>query len=136
MKNTSSFLGAKQSTSLSLIIHQIVQISDPEKILLLAASFDYQLTENIFMKNPVQQYRGNRYNLLILSEVQPKNSLSKLELKLMERMLDHRNVQFAVIDIIEFNKEVETGDSYWRYILLNAMLSYDKGQIPLANPYL
>ena len=129
-------MGAKQSTSLSIIIHQIVQISDPEKILLLAASFDYQLTENIFMKNPVQQYRGNRYNLLILSEVQPKNSLSKLELKLMERMLDHRNVQFAVIDIIEFNKEVETGDSYWRYILLNAMLSYDKGQIPLANPYL
>jgi hypothetical protein len=72
---------------------------------------------------------------LILKDVPEKTALAKLEIKLRHRMRDHKNFQFTMMDITEFNKEVDAGDEYYRYILLNAMLSYDKGYIPFAFPY-
>jgi hypothetical protein len=109
MKNTSSFLGTKQSQSFPSIIQEIVRLSDPEKILLLSASCIYQLTENIFLKKPVGQFLGNQYDLLILSDVQEKSVLAKLEIDLMQKLCDHKNFRFVIMDMTEFNKKVEAG---------------------------
>jgi hypothetical protein len=134
MKIYSSWKMKDQNLSLRTVIDEIVQKADPEKILLLSASFEYQITENIFQKNPVEQSLGNRYELLILSEAQERNSSVKKEIELLQQLGNHKNIRFVVMDIAEFNKEVETGSLYWRYILLNAMLCYDKGTVPMAAP--
>ena len=126
--------GLNQQEGLVPLIHEIVRIADPEKILLLSAGYDYLLTENIFSKNPIQTFHGNRYNLLILSKGKEKKSLATLEMVLMSLLNDRRNLQLCIMDIDEFNVQAEAGDEYLEYILLNAMIWYDKGRIPLATP--
>jgi hypothetical protein len=136
MKNESPVDGIKRAVGLASIIHDIVRIADPEKIFLLSASFDYQLTENIFVKNPVQVFRGSHYNLLVLSEGKQKKSLVELEIMIHTKLSDQGNLQIQLRDIHEFNEKLEAGDEYAGFILLNAMLCYNKGRFPLADPKL
>jgi len=57
---------SKQTGKLASIIEEIVHIADPEKILLLSVTYNYQLKENIFIKNPMKDYSGVCYDLLAL----------------------------------------------------------------------
>jgi hypothetical protein len=122
-----------QGSSLHSVIRYIIRISNPEKILLLSASYTYLFTENIFQKKPLLQIQGNRYELMILSSVHDKTELTALGQKLKQSMF-HRKFLFTLMDIAEFNKKVEAGDEYLNHILLHAMMSYDNGRIPLAFP--
>jgi hypothetical protein len=126
--------GPSQTDSLQFIIREIVRIADPEKILLLSASYNYQLTETIFIKNPVQDFRESRYDILVLSDGRAKKSLAEQEIMIISRMIRFRNLQLHLMDIHEFNKGVEAGNEFENFILLNAMLSFDKGEIPLSDP--
>ncbi len=134
MKTKSFQPGFIQSGELRSIIREIVLISDPEKILLLSATYDYLITENIYMKNSVQELRGNQYNLLILSNDKEKKILSKHKILLNCLSKDRRNLQLQVMDIKEFNDDLISGKEYANHILLNAMIWYDKGDVPLAFP--
>ncbi|HXB29845.1 MAG TPA: hypothetical protein VNW49_08505 [Puia sp.] len=134
MKTKSFQPGFIQSGGLRSIIREIVLISDPEKILLLSATYDYLITENIYIKNLVQELRGNQYNLLILSNDKEKKILSKHKILLYCLSKDRRNLQLQVMDIKEFNDDLISGKEYANHILLNAMIWYDKGDVPLAFP--
>lgn len=123
-----------RTKNLDGIIQEIVRVADPEKILLISARYDYQLTENIFVKNPVQTTQSCHYNLLVLTEEKEKKSLIRQELILTSYQNAQKNLQLHIMNIHEFNKQVETGDEYLGFILLNAMLWYDKGRIPLSDP--
>ncbi len=116
------------------IIREIVYLSDPEKILLISASFEYLITESIYYKNAVQELTGKHYNLLVLSTVKEKKSLLENEIALNSRFKDRRNLQFQVMDIFRFNEDVKSGNEQANYILANAMLWYDKERVPLVFP--
>lgn len=134
MKTPSTIKEINQTEGLSTLIREIVRIADPEKILLLSACYDYHLKESIFIKNPVQEYKSSHYDLLILSDIRNKKLLAKKDMMTMARLFDCRNLQFNLMDIHEFNKKVEAGDEFENFILLNAMLCYDKGGILLSDP--
>jgi hypothetical protein len=134
MKTKSFQSGFMQGGKLHSIIREIVLISDPEKILLLSATYDYLVTENIYMKHTVQELRGNQYNLLILSNDKEKKSLTKHKIFLYGLSKDRRNLQLQVIDIKEFNDDLVSGKEYANHVLLSAMIWYDKGEVPLAFP--
>jgi hypothetical protein len=134
MKSKSFFERTKHTGSLPLIIQEIVRVSDPEKILLLSASYNFQLTENIFQKNPVQEFSNSHYDLLVLSGNSEKKSMAEREIMLISKLINFPDLQIHLMDIKEFNKGVESGDEFENYILLNAILSYYKGQIPFADP--
>jgi hypothetical protein len=134
MKTQSFQSGFVQSGGLRSIVQEIVLFSDPEKILLLSATYDYLVTENIYMKNMVQELRGNQYSLLILSNDKEKKSLTKHKILLYGLSKDRRNLQLQVMDIKEFNDDLISGKEYANHVLLNAMIWYDKGEVPLAFP--
>ena len=134
MKAQSFFGGPMRTEGLSAIIREIVRIADPEKILLLSASYDYQLTENIFIKNPVEVYKGGQYDLLVLTDGREKKSLAEQEIKIYARLKDYRNLGLHLMSVHEFNEHVEAGEEFENFILLNAMLSYDRERIQLASP--
>ncbi len=132
MKTQSFQSGFVQGGRLSSIINEIVLIADPEKILLLSATYDYLVTENIYMKHTVQELRGSQYNLLILSNDKEKKSLTKHKILLYGLSKDRRNLQLQVVDIKEFNNDLISGKEYANHVLSNAMVWYDKGEVPLA----
>jgi hypothetical protein len=134
MKRNLSYESYLKSQGLSSIIREIVYVSDPEKILLLSASFEYLITESIYYKNAVQELTNKHYNLLILSNEKEKKSLVKNEMALNSRFKDRRNLQFLIMDIFKFNEDLKSGNEQANYILSNAMLWYDKEQVPLAFP--
>jgi hypothetical protein len=134
MKRNLSYESSFKSQGLSSIIREIVYVSDPEKILLLSASFEYLITESIYYKNAVQELTSKHYNLLILSNEKEKKSLVKNEMALNSRFKDRRNLQFLIMDIFKFNEDLKSGNEQANYILSNAMLWYDKEQVPLAFP--
>jgi hypothetical protein len=128
---TKSFRSEHTGGGLYSIIREIVLISDPEKILLLSATYDYFLTENIYANNTVQELRGNHYSLLILSHDKEKKSLAEQEILLYSLLKNRKNLQLQVMDINEFNDDLIAGNEFANHILLNAMLWYDKGEVPL-----
>jgi len=134
MKTKSFQSGYLQGGGLSSIIREIVLMSDPEKILLLSATYDYLITENIYMKNMVQEFRGNHYNLLILSNDKEKKSMAKHKILLYCLSKDRRNLHLQVMDINEFNDDLVSGKEFANHIVSNAMIWYDKGTVPLAFP--
>ncbi len=134
MKTQSFQSGFVQGGRLSSIVSEIVLISDPEKILLLSATYDYLVTENIYMKHTVRELRGSQYNLLILSNDKEKKSLTKHKILLYGLSKDRRNLQLQVVDIKEFNDDLISGNEYANHVLSNAMIWYDKGEVPLAFP--
>lgn len=134
MKAQSFFGGTRRTEELAAIIREIVRIANPEKILLLSASYDYRLTENIFIKNPVEDYRGGQYDLLILTDDNEKKSFAEQEIMIYARLKDYNKLSLHLMSIHEFNEHVEAGEEFENFILLNAMLSYDKEQTPLAFP--
>jgi hypothetical protein len=134
MKAQSFFGGTRRTEGLAAIIREIVRIADPEKILLLSASFDYRLTENIFIKNPIEDYRGGQYDLLILTDGNEKKTLAEQEIMIYARLKDYKKLSLHLMNVHEFNEHVEAGEEFENFILLNAMLSYDKERIPLAFP--
>jgi hypothetical protein len=134
MKRNLSYESYLKSQGLSSIIREIVYVSDPEKILLLSASFEYLISESIYHKNAVQELTSKHYNLLILSNEKEKKSLVNNEMALNSRFKDRRNLQFLIMDIFKFNEDLKSGNEQANYILSNAMLWYDKEQVPLAFP--
>jgi hypothetical protein len=134
MKTKSFQSGFVQGSNLRSIINEIVLISDPEKILLLSATYDYLVTENIYMKHTMQELRGSHYNLLILSNDKEKKSLTKHKILLYGLSRDLRNLQLQVMDIHEFNDDLISGKEYANHVVLNAMIWYDKGEVPLSFP--
>ncbi len=134
MKSQTFQSGFVQGGGLRSIIHEIVLISHPEKILLLSATYDYLVTENIYIKNTVQEVRGNQYHLLVLSDDKEKKSLVRQEILLYGLSRHRRNLQLQVMDIKEFNDDLISGKEYANHIILNAMIWYDKGSIPLTFP--
>lgn len=134
MKPILSKTAYNPATGLRSIIREIVHISDPEKILLLSASFESTLTESIYLKTAIQEETGRYYNLLVLWNTVQEKSPAKNEILLNSRFRDHRNLQIRVMDINKFNEDVKSGNEQANHILSNAMLWYDKEQIPLAYP--
>ena len=125
---------ASGRTSLSQIVQDIVKKTDPEKILLISASYDYRLTENIFKQNPSEELKKSHYSLLILG-IQEKSAYS---IKAMQsygsRFSNPPNLQLFFMDIHDFNKKLDAGDEYASEIVSNAMIWYDKGEIALRFP--
>ncbi len=119
---------------LNSIIREIVYLSDPEKILLLSASFEYLVTESIYSKNAVRELNSKYYNLLILFNAKEKKSLVKIELKLYYHFKDYKNLQFQIRDIYKFNEDIKSCDEQANHILANAMLWHDREQVPLECP--
>jgi hypothetical protein len=76
MKIKSQYREPVQNNSLVFILQEIVQMTDPEKIFLLSASYNYQITENIFIKNPVKEFSNSRYELLLLSDAPGGKSMA------------------------------------------------------------
>jgi hypothetical protein len=104
MKTKSPFMESIQNTTLCSCLREIVNIADPEKILLLSASYDYHLTENIFINHPVQEFNGGCYNVLILSDCHGKESPAKLKTMIWNLLNGRRNLQFHIMDINSFNE--------------------------------
>jgi hypothetical protein len=134
MKSTARFAGSIQNKSLASIIRGIVRIADPEIIFLLSASYNYQLRENIYIKNPIQAYSYGQYDLLLLSDCMNGELLAEKEIMIITRLSLFRNLRLQLMDIHEFKKGLEAGGELQKHIILNAMLSYDKGVIPLFSP--
>jgi len=134
MKTQTFQSGFEQSVGLRSIIKEIVFISDPEKIFLLSATYDYLVTENIYLNDTVQELRGNQYDLLILYNNEEKKSLTKHKLLLYGLTKHRRNLQLQIMHIKEFNDDLTSGKEYASHILSNAMIWYDKGIVPLAFP--
>jgi hypothetical protein len=124
---------SRQKEGLDAIIREIVQVAGPEKILLLSASYQYRLTENIFIKNPVEEFRGCQYDLLVLADGRGEKSLVDLVSLTQNRLCSQNNLHVHFTDIHEFNKEVEAGDEYACFIHLNALLCYDKSDASLSD---
>jgi hypothetical protein len=127
MKIKSMAPDSTKAGPLHYIISEIVRLADPEKILLLTAGYNYQFTENIFIKNPVQQFSDGRYGLMILIQTAGKISLAEEEIRIASKLLHYSNLQLHLRDIQEFNSRVGAGDEFENYILLHAMVCYDKG---------
>jgi hypothetical protein len=134
MKTMSFQSGNVQSSGLRSIIRELVLVFDPEKILLLSVSYDYLLTENIYLKKTVQELRSSHYNLLMLYDEKERKSPAKEEIIGYNLLKKRRNLQLQVMDINEFNDDLNSGKEYANHILLNAMIWYDKGEVPLAFP--
>ena len=134
MKTISFQSGNVQNSGLRSIIRELVLVFDPEKILLLSVSYDYFLTENIYLMDTVQELKSSHYNLLILSDEKERKSPAKEEIIGYNLLKKRRNLQLQVMDIIEFNDDLISGKEYANHILLNAMLWYDKEKVPLAFP--
>ena len=134
MINESSVRGTMHRESLALIIQDIIRIADPEKILLLSACYDYQLTENIFIKTPIQEFTGSHYDVMILIADWDKKSLAGKDLSIITRLHANRNLKFCLMDIREFNERIRAGAEVENFIHLNAIICYDKGGIVLADP--
>lgn len=134
MKTTSHFAGSIQNKSLASIIRGIVRIADPEIIFLLSASYNYQLRETIYIKSPIQAYSYGQYDLLLLSDCMNGELLAEKEIMIITRLSLFRNLRLQLMDIYEFKKGLEAGGELQKHIILNAMLSYDKGVIPLFSP--
>jgi len=134
MKTISFHSGNVQNSGLRSIIGELVVVFDPEKILLLSFSYDYFLTENIYLKQTVQELKSSHYNLLILVNEKERKSPAKEEIISYNLLKKRRNLQFQVMDINEFNDDLISGKEYINHILLNAMLWYDKEEVPLAFP--
>ncbi len=134
MKTPLSGITTIPSEGLDTLVREIVRIADPEKIFLISAGYDHQITENIFIPNPVQSFRCNRYHLLILFERKMNESLKTKETVINSLLNDQKDLQLDVMDIIDFNDRVGAGDAYFGFILTNAMIWYDKGRIPLTYP--
>jgi hypothetical protein len=117
---------SRQAARLHSIVSEIVRFADPEKILLLAAGYCYQFTENIFIKNPVQRFSEGYYELLVLIQTTGKISMTEQEIRMASRLANFRNLQLHFRDISEFNRMVEAGAEFENQILLNAMTCYDK----------
>src|SRR5277367_2132880 len=109
MKTPSFQSGFAKGSDLYSIIREIVLISDPEKILLLSATYDYLVTENLYMNKTVRELRCSQYNLLILTDVKEKKTLVKQEILLYRFSMNRRNLQLQVIDIKEFNNDLNSG---------------------------
>ena len=133
MKTRTETRISRQKEGLEVIIREIVQEAGPEKILLLSASYHYRLTENIFIKNPVEEFSGSQYDLLVLADGSGERSLVDLEIAIHTRLCSQNNLHFHIKDIHEFNKEVEAGDEYACFIQFNALLYYDKNDAAPAD---
>ncbi len=123
-----------QHQDLKEIIREIVFLSDPEKIFLISASFEYLISDSIYVKNAVRELKGKHYNLLILFSAKEKKSIFENELLLYNRLKQGENLQFQVMDINSFNDDIKSGDERANHILANAMIWYDKEQVPLECP--
>jgi hypothetical protein len=134
MKTIPFHSGNVQNSGLRSIISELVLVFDPEKILLLSASYDYFLTENIYLKETVQELRSRHYNILILANEKERKSPIKEEIIGYSLLKKRRNLELQVMDINEFNDDLTSGKEYANHILLNAMIWYDKGEVPLAFP--
>ena len=66
---------ANGRTDLKDIVREIAQKADPEKILLISASYDYRLTEDVFIQQPQEEMKNSHYSLLILG-IQEKSAFS------------------------------------------------------------
>jgi hypothetical protein len=122
--------------SLNRHIKEIVLAVNPEKIFLLSASYHYQVTENIFIPNPLEEIKESQYQVLVLIHGETKKSLAGLEIVIRTKLMNHGNLQVHLMDIHVFNKQVEQGDEWSGFILLNALLCYDRENIRLSDPYI
>jgi hypothetical protein len=134
MKTISFHSGNVQNSGLRSIISELVLVFDPEKILLLSASYDYFLNEDIYLKETVQELRSRHYIILILANEKERKSPIKEEIIGYSLLRKRRNLQLQVMDIKEFNDDLISGKEYANHIVLNAMIWYDKGDVPLAFP--
>jgi len=134
MKNSILFSLSKQPGKLASIIEEIVRIAYPEKILLLSATYNYQLNEDIFLKNPVKDYSGICYDLLALAEDKDAKTFMEQEITISMRLRNQADLHLHMMDIHEFNRLIKAGDEYFKFLLLNAFIPYDKGHIPLEYP--
>ncbi len=122
--------------NLSEIVRIIVRNADPEKILLISASYDYRITENIFSKNPAERAENSHYSLLILHNSGKTAFLVKSMQSERSIFPVQQSLQLFFMDIDEFNKKLADGDENASKIVSNAMIWYDKGEIPLHFPKL
>jgi hypothetical protein len=123
-----------QAKKLSDIVPEIVRMTDPEKIILLSASFSTRITENIFIRKPSEELIAAQYNLLVLTGYRDNTILSRMELMMLGWLSCHPNLQLQLVDIHEFNKRITEGEEYSISILSNAFICYDRERIELTIP--
>jgi hypothetical protein len=133
MKTQIASLANKTREFLPEIVREIIRIADPEAILLLSATYNYRFTENIFVKDPLWDSWGGSYELLVLTDNSGK-SWGTQEAFIRSCLPQCQNLKLQQKSIQEFNIKVESGEEYENFVLLNAMVSYYKGEIPLAFP--
>lgn len=124
----------KSKEFLAEIVLKIIQIADPEAILLLSAAYSYKFIENIFTKSPLWESEGSSYELLVLTDSNKGKSWMEQETVIRSRLPHFHNLTLQQKSIQDFNTKVESGEEYENFVLLNAMVSYHKGQIRLAFP--
>lgn len=134
MKTQTLVQDDKTKELLAKIIQEIIRITDPEAILLLSAIYEYRFTENIFKKGPLFESWGKGYELLVLMDRNKDKSWAEQETIIRSRLPHFHNLRLQQNSIQDFNTKVESGEEYENFILLNAMISYHKGQIRLAFP--
>jgi len=84
------------------------------------------------LKQTVHELRSRHYNILILANEKERKSPIKEEIIGYSLLKKRRNLELQVMDINEFNDDLTSGKEYANHILLNAMIWYDKGEVPLA----
>jgi hypothetical protein len=123
-----------QTEGLEAIIARIVRLIDPEKIFLLSASYEYQLTESIFRKDMEQGFRLSSFDLLALSEEKDELAMKRQAILTCRGVGGHQNLHLSIVNMDVFNEAVKKGHEYENYILQHAMIWYDRGRFQLAQP--
>jgi hypothetical protein len=134
MKAYIPYQSNKTRELLADIVREIIRVADPEAILLLSATYNYRLMENIFVEAPLWVSSGNSYELLVLTNRNHGKSWSASEMVICSRLPHCRNLKLHQKSIQEFNAKVESGEEYENFVLLNAMITYHRGKTPLAYP--
>jgi hypothetical protein len=134
MNSGAMFKKFNERQQLSSIIMDLVKRTDPEKILLVTARYDYKLTENIFIKNAMEECTGSHYTLLVLGRANKFSSAIRQLALSGSRYINPPNLQLFFMDILDFNRELETHGEHAANILLNATIWYDKGEIAFSFP--
>ena len=108
------------------MIPELVRIAEPEKILLLSASYQYNLTENIFIDRPEWECLSNQYQVVLLMNSSEKKSWADLEARIHTRMKGCNRISVQFLDLRVFNRQVEEGHHWSGFVQMNAMTLFDR----------
>ncbi len=122
------------SGHLSQIVESIIASVSPEKIYLLAAAYQNEKSQSIFMRELVETETGSSFFLLILTKETETRLIDELQ-----DIIEHRlglliPLTALVIPVHEFNGWLMKNHPFAARAYHEAKLYYDAGITPLAIP--